>query len=755
MTERLLVVSNRLPMTLRRTAGTWHAERSSGGLVAALGPLMADLEGLWLGSPGDAGSPDDRERAALLATWEREHRLAAVELPASVGRAFYEGYSNNTLWPLLHGFPTRAVFDPATWHAYRDANERFVDATVARHRAGDLVWIHDYQLLLTPELLRAALPDARIGFFLHIPFPASESFRILPEREEILRGLLGADLVAFQTHAHLNDFRRALLEILGVDSQMDRVPWDGRTVWLAALPIGIVTTEWERLAGADASVARRVRDLRGRNVGRQLILAVDRLDYTKGIPERLRAFRRLLVRTPEWRGRASLIQVAVPSRERIRSYAELRREVSELVGEINGELGTPEWNPVVYLRRSIGRNELAALYAAADIAWVAPLRDGMNLVAKEYVACQLGGRGVLVISEFAGAAQEMGEAIRVNPYDEEGTAEAIDRALRMPDDERRERQAALLARVRRNDARAWGSRFVGTLRDAAAERASEVGVELPGPPIDAMRAAVRTASRRDFYVDYDGTLVAIAQRPADAVPTTEALEVLERLAADEANRVVVVSGRSADDLAVWFDGLPRLWLVAEHGALVRDPKTGTWRPLRPGADSAWKSAIRPILEAYADRAPGSFVEEKTFALAWHHRLADPEFGEWLANELVSLLDRQLAGTELVVLRGHKVVEVRLAWANKGQAVAQIRSLGPRPEVEVAIGDDRTDEDLFARLPKRAWTIRVGHGASRARHRVADHRAALALLAALAELGAAKASRRRRASRASRSGSRSP
>ncbi len=758
--ERLLVVSNRLPLTLRRTGGRWRGEPSAGGLVAALAPIMARTEGLWLGWPGEGGSsdaswsdaaarPDAAERpdagahadtgpsdgaaarSELLAAWERDDGYVPVELPPRLSRAFYEGYSNDTLWPLLHGFPTRATFDAETWLAYLDANDRFAAAAVARHRPGDLVWVHDYQLTLVPELIRRDLTDARIGFFLHVPFPGVEIFKALPEREAVLRGLLGADLIAFQAHGHLLDFRRALLEVLGLGSEMDRLEFDGRVVRLAALPIGIVTSEWERMAG-DPGVARRVRDLRSRNAGRGLILAVDRLDYTKGIPERLRAFRRLLRRAPEWRGRVSLIQVAVPSRERIGSYVELGREVSQLVGEINGELGTPEWSPVVYLRRSIARPELAALYAAADVAWVSPLRDGMNLVAKEYVACQDGGDGVLVLSEFAGAAQEMGEAIRVNPYDEAGSADAIASALRLPASERRERQAALLARIRRNDALSWSVRFLDALRDASAARARDATRTLPAPPLPELLGALRGAARRGLYLDYDGTLVPIAERPADAVPTPALVDVIERLAAEPANRLVIVSGRPAEDLDRWFGGISGAWLAAEHGGLVRDPLSGEWRPLRAGADTHWKARIRPILDDFADRAPGSFVEEKELGYAWHHRLAHPEFGGWLANELWSVLERQLAGTDVTVAHGRKVVEVRFTWANKGEAVAAIRSLTGRPRLELAIGDDRTDEDLFERLPRGAWTIRVGQGASRARYRVADPRAVLALLEAIAD-----------------------
>jgi trehalose 6-phosphate synthase/phosphatase len=697
-----------------------------------MAPLMSRHNGLWLGWPGEALPTGQRGRDALVREWEEQHAYVAVDIPARISRSFYEGFANDTLWPLLHGFPSRVVFHPESWHSYTDANERFASAVLERLRRDDLVWIHDYQLLLLPELIRRSAPNARIGFFLHIPFPASEAFRILPQREEVLRGMLGADEIAFQTHGHLHEFRRALLQVLGLESQMDRVQVDDRTVHLEALPIGISTIEWERLSTRDVGVRRRIRDLRARHTGRSLIVAVDRLDYTKGIPERLRTLRRLLHVKPEWRGKVTLIQVAVPSRERVPAYAELRREVSELVGEVNGEFGTPEWQPVVFLRRAVSRPELAALYAAADVGWVGPLRDGMNLVAKEYVVCQHGREGVLVLSEFAGAAQELGEALRINPYDEEGTAATLVRALSMSEAERRERMTALYDRVRRNAVEVWSERFLASLRSVTVGARRERSRARPAPDPVAMQAAFDRAGQRLICLDYDGTLVPIASRPQGARPSAELLELLSVLTRLPKTSVVVISGRTREDLSRWFADIPGLWLAVEHGALVRETGATTWTPLRSGADVGWKERVRPVLEHFAASAPGSFVEEKEYALGWHYRLADAEFGAWLANEVVSALDQQLAGTELAVLHGSKVVEVRFAWANKGEIGTHLRARLRGRTFILAVGDDRTDEDLFARLPRNAWTVHVGAGATQARYRVRSPAQVSGLLAILAQ-----------------------
>jgi trehalose 6-phosphate synthase/phosphatase len=666
----------------------------------------------------------------VLRGWEAAGYIA-VDLPADISRAFSEGYANDTLWPLLHGFPDRVVLDPATWPAYRKANERFAAELGAYAGPSSLIWVHDYQLMLLPELMRTATPDATIGFFLHVPFPASDIFRMLPEREQVLMGILGADLIGFQTHADLHEFRRAVLQVLGIESRMEEVEIDGRVVRLGVFPIGIVPGEWAQIL-ASGRVQHRVEQLRDRYPGQQLVLAVDRLDYTKGIPERLRAYRRLLRDDPGRRGRVSLVQVAIPTRERVPRYRELRRQVNDLVAEISGEFGTPEWTPIVHMLRGVSRQELAALYAAADVLWVTSLRDGMNIVAKEYVACQSRDPGVLIVSEFAGVAQELGEALRVNPYDEIASASAMGRALDMPRDERSERMAALTERVVGGNAAAWRDRFIRSLREAVREREDHRRTEAPQLDPGALAEAAAGGSAL-LCLDYDGTLVEIAPRPENARPTRRVLEVLRRLAGvGEGMSVALVSGRRADDLERWFGDVPGLWLVAEHGAVLRSPITREWQALRAGAGDAWKLRVRPVLEDFAARLPGSLIEEKVLSIAWHYRLADREFGSWLAHELATTLENQLGGSDLRVLRGRAVVEVRYAWATKGEAYAALVAQGPDTGIVVAVGDDETDEELFERLAPDDWTIKVGRGPTAARWSVDGPDEVLAALDAIAD-----------------------
>jgi trehalose 6-phosphate synthase/phosphatase len=732
---RIVVVSNRLPLTLRKTDQDWETVRSSGGLASAMNPLLGKTGGEWIGWAGDSGAENGEKRRAILSQWAESDHCFAVELPKDVAAGFYEGYANQTLWPLFHNFPSELKFDAKHWEAYVEANRLFCEAVVTRYRPGDLVWIHDYHLMLLPQMLRNRLPDAALGFFLHIPFPSSEIFPILPRREELLEGLLGADLLAFQTHGHLQQFRAALLRVLGLESRIAGVSLGNRPVHLEALPIGIAPEEYAGLLKSDAKTQSQHADWVERYRGRKVLLAVDRLDYTKGVPWRLRAYAHLLRSSPDLKEKVILIQIAVPTRENIDTYQELRTEVNRIVGEINGEFATPQWTPLVYINRSIERSELVALYKLADIAWVGSLRDGMNLVAKEYVACKAEGDGVLVLSEFAGAAAEMGEALLINPYDEERTAATINRALTMDEQERHLRMTALHTRVARNNVFHWGERFLASLQEAASGRGHYVDTQPQKLRPAELRTAYLGAARRLLVLDYDGTLVPFAKQPQLAVPPQVVVDLLTALASDTRNLVALVSGRSADNLDRWFGDIPKLCLMAEHGAELRIPSSSTWEALRPQAQTEWKRTVVPILEHFVDRTPGSFVEEKKYALVWHYRMAEPEFGEWLANELVSMLEAMLAETELRAFRGEKIVEVKPVWANKGEAMQRLLKYRPNADFVFAAGDDRTDEDLFERALGNAWTVHIGPGPTRASFVALDFQVLRSALESLVTVGA--------------------
>ncbi|HSD19765.1 MAG TPA: bifunctional alpha,alpha-trehalose-phosphate synthase (UDP-forming)/trehalose-phosphatase [Anaeromyxobacter sp.] len=719
---RLLIVSNRLPVTVKSDDGAPAVTPSAGGLATGMSGPHERLGGLWIGWPGDLTGLSGDARAEVDRRLS-ELRLAPVALSADEVARYYEGYSNAVLWPLFHYSVARLPQEVRDFESYDAVNVRFADAVAERYEPGDLVWVHDYQLMLVPQLLRERVPDARIGFFLHIPFPSSEIFRMLPQRERILEGLLGADLVGFHTATYVRHFVSAALRLLGAATEVDRIAWRSREVRLGVFPMGVDAAQLGEIA-QDPEI-RAVAHAH-RAPGEQLLVGVDRLDYSKGIPRRLLAFEAMLLAHPELRERVRLVQVAVPSRENVEAYREYRDEVDALVGRIHGEFATPSWSPIHYLYRGLSQAEIVALYRAADAVLVTPLRDGMNLVAKEFVASRPDGDGVLVLSEFAGAAAELAEALLVNPYDVQHTAATFHRALTMPEEERRTRMAALRERVLRYDVHGWARSFVARL-----ERVGAPGEALAPSSPQAVRAAIdraRAAPRLALLLDYDGTLVPFAPTPELAAPDAALLDLLRRLAARPRTQVDVVSGRPRATLQRWLGALP-IGLHAEHGFWSRTPG-GEW----VGAEVpvvAWREPVIAILREFAERTPGSVVEEKTAGVAWHYRSADPEYGAAQAKELSLHLQTLLSNVPIEILQGDKVIEVRPHGIHKGRAVVAAVARAGEGALFLALGDDRTDEDLFAALPPGNIAIHVGPAPSRAQLRILDVRAARALLEEIA------------------------
>jgi trehalose 6-phosphate synthase/phosphatase len=719
--ERLLIVSNRLPVTARVEADGVHLTDATGGLATGLRSWHERSNGVWIGWPGDVAAETAAQREHL----ERqltERRIQPVYLSADDARRYYDGFSNRVLWPLFHYLVDRIPVDATGWDAYRHANQMFADTVLSVYRPGDAIWVHDYQLMLVPALLRERLPDARIGFFLHIPFPSSEVFRILPWRREVLRGLVGADLLGFHTFAYLRHFVTSLLHIEGIEAQVDRIRVGDRIVHIGVFPMSIDAAAFEQLA-MDPAVVAEAAAIRQEADHRRILLGVDRLDYTKGIPRRLLAFERLLEREPALRDSVRYIQLAVPSREGVDSYQSFRRQVEEAVGRINGTAATLRSTPIHYMHRSLARRQLVALYRAADVMLVTPLRDGMNLVAKEFIASRPDGDGVLILSEFAGAAAELGEAVVVNPYDVDAVAAAMKDALDMPPAVRRARMQNLRVRVREYDIHRWAARFIDEL-GTSGERRPAVVLSTARTLAD-LATQLAKEPRLLLLLDYDGTLVPIARSPDLAVPDAELLALLERLVGRPGTTVHLVSGRPRDVLDRWFGGLhAELW--AEHGIYHRSSPAGTWEATAP-IPAGWTSRVFPILEQFTANTPGSLIEKKGASVAWHYRIADIEFGERQAHELRMLLGDALSNQPLEVLEGKKVIEVRVRGVNKSVVAQRIATGQPETAGIVAIGDDRTDDDLFAALPPSAVCIGVGGTTSFATHQLPDWRGVRAFL----------------------------
>ncbi len=700
---RTLIVSNRLPTKVLRNEEGLTFQPSEGGLATGLGSIYRQGDNLWIGWPG-LFVQDEAEEAHIQEEL-REDNMAPVFLTEAEIRDFYEGFSNSTLWPTFHYFSEFAVYEQSHWEAYVEVNKKFCEAVLAHAGPEDTIWVHDYQLLLLPELLRQARPEASIGFFLHIPFPSQELIRVLPWRTELLRGMLGADLIGFHTFGYMRHFLSAVTHLLGYPAQNGQIETPNRSVRVDAFPMGI---DYERYAQAAASPEAAEHQAAYREALRdtRVILSIDRLDYTKGIAQRLRAFELLLQRYPEWRGQVSLIMLVVPSRDQVAQYASLKEEIDELVGRINAQYRTISWNPILYFYRSLPLEELAALYRLAEVALVTPIRDGMNLVAKEYVASRLDQRGVLILSERAGAARELSDALIINPTDVGQLVDAMHEALVMPEEEQMARMTAMQALVKRYNVFSWTRLFMNQLAYTKMKQHTLATEKLTETATAQLVADYQAAQQRLILLDYDGTLVPFHPNPQRAEPDQELRMLLRALSEMPATRVVIISGRDRATLEKWLGHLP-VDFIAEHGVWLRTAGED-WQLFQP-LRSDWKRDLRPVLELYVARTAGSFIEEKDYSLVWHYRRADTDLGVERAREMLTHLGFMTANTDLQVLEGNKVIEIKNAGINKGTAAARWIEHYPS-DFMLALGDDRTDEDTFRALPPTAYSVRVGSGA---------------------------------------------
>jgi trehalose 6-phosphate synthase/phosphatase len=729
---RSIIVSNRLPFTVKTRDQDIELSPSAGGLVTAIAAYLdrqretdPDFSSLWVGWPGTTLTPELEPRAVAALEEQRAH---PVFLSEEDSNDFYYGFCNRTLWPLFHYFSSFVDYDPKTWDTYVRVNQAFCTAVARLVQPGDTVWVHDYQLLLLPEMLRATCPDATIGFFLHTPFPSHELFRLLPSdwKQQILNGMLGADLIGFHVHEYTQHFLQCVLRALGREHRLGRITVGDQIRRADTFPLGVEFDKFARTA-EDPAVYARSQQIREDMRQLALVLSVDRLDYTKGLSERLAGYELFIETHPEWHGKVTFVLLVVPSRVEVPRYQALKEELDERIGRLNGRFATLDWTPLIYQYRSVDFNELVALYRAADVALITPLRDGMNLVAKEYLACKPDDTGVLILSELAGAAQEMNEALLINPNHAGEISDALAQALSMPREEQVRRNRPLRERLRKYDASGWARRFLRALGKVKSQQ-GELATKRLGGALGAQLVREHQGARRALLlIDYDGTLVPIASRPELAAPDPELRELLGKLGSDARNAVFIVSGRERAALEKWF-GPGDVGLVAEHGAWLRE-LNGKWQLTRP-LSSDWKEQVSALLGMYVDQVAGSFLEEKDYSIAWHYRAASAGLGAQRAHELMDELTQFTANLDIQILEGKKVVEVRSAGVNKGTAAASlIHRL--EPDFVLALGDDQTDEDTFRALPPGAFGVHVGSPFSNARYCVRDHLQVRALLRQLA------------------------
>jgi len=655
---RVIIVSNRLPITIQKRKGKLNYYQSAGGLATGLSTFCKSPDCIWIGWPGFTSDiKNDRidvEKKLL------SKNMYPIFLSKDDVKKYYEGFCNGTIWPLFHHFMQYTVYDNTQWEAYKRINKIFCEKILEIVKPDDIIWIHDFHLMLLPGILREKLPDASIGFFLHIPFPSSEIFRTLPWRKEILSGILGSDLIGFHTYDYAQHFLNAVNRLLGIEHMLNQLTVDDRIIKVDSFPMGIDYYKYSTAIN-DIKIRRKIKGYRKKIGNRKIVLSVDRLDYSKGILQGLEAFYIFLEKNSEYLEKVTLVLVVVPSRSRVKHYRELKERVDAFVGQINGKYSTIDWTPILYFYRSLPFSELSAFYCLADVALVTPFKDGMNLIAKEYVASKKNKIGVLILSETAGASLELGDTLIINPNNIDEIADALKVAVNMTEEEQIKRNTSMQNRLMRNNVKHWGQDFIDSLHKIKKLQIELLVKRINASVIEKLIKNYISSKNRLFFLDYDGTLVQFADFPEKAKPDAELLKIVRQLAGHSETEVVIISGRDKDTLQKWF-GKINVSLVAEHGAMFRNKSNKT---------------------------------------------------------------------NLQVLEGSKVVEVKNSEISKGRAVLHWIEKN-KADFILAIGDDWTDEDIFSVLPDWAYSIKVGHGSSAAKFRIKSPMEVRQLLKAILE-----------------------
>jgi trehalose 6-phosphate synthase/phosphatase len=719
--KRLIIAAYRLPFRFIKTKTGYNAVQNSGGLVSAILTLsendknnsrIFDKKIVW------TGIAENMPEQFIDNKYDnKSFDLQPVSLTRRLNDLYYGGFCNDLIWPLFHYFPSYSVFNDKYFHAYEEANRNFCDEIIKIVQPGDFIWIHDYQLMLLPAMIQKELTSATIGFFLHIPFPSFEIFRLLPRdwREAIINGLLGSDLIGFHTHDYAQHFIKSVKRTTGFEYHNNLIYTHDKLVKADAFPIGIDFDKFHA-ASLDKKVLAEKQKFRKYLTSQKLIFSVDRLDYSKGLLLRLKGFETFLEKHPEWHAKVVFNMVVVPSRDSIEKYRAMKKEIESTVGRLNGKYSTLGWRPVIYQYKSLSFNEMVALYDLSDVGLITPLRDGMNLVAKEYVASQIQNEGVLILSEMAGAAAELSEALIINPADNNEMSEAIFKALEMDTSEKHIRILRMQNRISSYNVFTWAKDFFNQTFDIK-EQQKHMNVKLVNKSIASqMLIGYQNAGSRILFFDYDGTLVSFSKYPELATIDESTLNIIKDFTGDPKNQVVIISGRSREFLDKQFEGVA-LNLVAEHGYYIKR-KGEEWKATLK-SDGRWKETVMPILMEYVRRCNGTFIEEKTGSIAWHYRNADSDFAQLrlheLRDDLVEIIRHK---TDFEILEGNKVLEVKSGKYDKGQAAKSLMK-NRHFDFILAAGDDRTDETLFRVLPCTANTIRIGLSPSMAKYNISD------------------------------------
>lgn len=723
MQRHTIIVSNRLPISITKQDGKLIYNPSSGGLATAMSSIGKEHPLLWIGWPGIASDDLTQAEQRQLTKDLRKDGYIPVFLTKEQIDGYYDGYANGTLWPLFHYFPHHSDWQDTDWHTYEVVNNLFAEVAIANAAPTSSIWVHDYHLMLLPAIIRTEKPESKIGFFMHIPFPSFELFRFLPHRKALLEGLLGSDLIGFHTYDYARHFLSSCLRTLGYESKHGTIDAGTRSVHVDSFPISIDYDKFESQS-MSAECQKSAQEIRSHHAGRHIILSVDRLDYSKGIIERLTAFEKFLEDHPEHHARIDMILIAVPSRQDVEAYRQLRDEVEKIIGHINGTYATSDWTPISYRYQNLPFEEIVSLYVAADTALVTPLRDGMNLVAKEFIASKFDGNGTLILSEMAGASSELSEAHLVNPRDIQQIAQAINDAIDTPSDVKQQSMQIMRQRIKSYDVVRWAEDFMEQL-DQADETPFGNTVQLSAEHIHSMYSSYKHANKKLLLLDYDGTLrnFVNSPEPSAAKPSAELYNTIRLLSDSPDTQICIISGRPREALTLWFGDIPSITLIAEHGAWIREQ--GEWAQ----ADVSFteeKALLLPILKRYEKRTPGAKLEEKTFALVWHYRNVQPELAYARTASLKHDLHKVIDASAVGVFQGNKILEIKPKIIHKGTVVEELLASSGADFVLCA-GDDYTDEHMFGVLPDDAWSIKVGNGESIAKYRTQSPDALITIL----------------------------
>ncbi len=725
---KVIIVSNRLPVSVKKEKGQLKFFPSVGGLATGLASYTNDKKNIWIGWPGIASdSLSDAEKQQIVKELAK-HNCSPVWLTQRQIKDYYNGYSNSVLWPIFHSLSRRTI--PSSeyarwWQAYKRVNEKFAEATLNRAETKTRIWIHDYQLLLVPQLLRKARKELNLGFFLHIPFPTNRTMNKLSEHKKLLEGILGANLVGLHTPGYVTNFLDSTQSSGLVKVENYEAIYDDRVVQIRDFPMGIDFTKYST-ANKTSAVKKAVRNYKNMYRHKKVIVSVDRLDPSKGLLERLKAYDLFLSRNPRRHGKIIFAMVAAPSRTDVPAYQKLSEKLEQLASEINNKYGNARWQPVDYINQSLPFEEVAALFQVADVAFIAPLRDGMNLVAKEFVA-SAHKHGVLILSSTAGASEELKDALIVNPRKPETLVAALDQALNMRRRELRRRLKKMRQQLATNTVQDWAKDFVNTLQQP-----------VPGTPVITKPLRGRfhknlikdyaKSAQRLLLLDYDGTLMPFYEDYHKTTPPKSLTQLLIKLTSDPKNQVVMISGRKPADLEQWFGDIP-ISLVAEHGASIKKAGNKNWKIIEK-PDVKWKKTLEPILQKYSELTPKSRIEHKPHTLVWHYRGSPPYQAQKYAVTIKRVLKPYLREFSLELLQGNKVLEIKNPQISKGKATHTW--LSRDHDFVLGLGDDLTDEELFTALPDSAYSIKVGRGRTIAQYRLRDYIAVRALLTKLSK-----------------------